>query len=256
MKPGHDLNYLASSGALASATRPGQAPGIPLNLLGDLAGGGLMAAYAILTAVVGRQSSGVGAHLDVNMVGSILSMLETPRSWVLAGGPDPSWGQGLLSGGCPFYDAYEAQDGRWITVAALEEKFFAGLCEVLDLHDLAGAYGDTALWPELRTRMAERIGERPAAGWIDAFEASDVESCVAPVLSLEEVFERLGIEGEQVPPFRSSGEPTESAERFSRVPGEHGAEILAGIGVELAEAERLYAAGAVGRPVRPAEAVR
>lgn len=185
-RAGHDLNYIAAGGLLSAATRPGQHPGIPMNLAADFAAGGLLAAFGVLAAVHGRRRTGQGSYLDVSMYQGLLALLQSPYGWVRAGTPDPSWGGGLLSGAVPFYDCYRTKDGKWYSVAALEEKFFTELLRVLDLGHLEPAYASTERWPELRQALGEVFSRRTQAEWEHTF--ANVDTAVGPVRSLTEAF--------------------------------------------------------------------
>lgn len=229
-RAGHDLTYLAESGLLAATTREGQRPGIPLNLVADLAGGGLMAALRIVAAIRARDATGRGVHLDVSMVDGVRTMLAPVAAWMDGGVPDPSWGVGLLSGGAPHYDCYLTADEKWISVAALEPKFFIALCDALDRPDLRGLDGDTAAWDRLRAGLDEAFARRPRQAWLERFAELDLP--VAPVRSIAEAFEEHPVALEPCDPTTSQ-------------PGSHSLELLeqAGFGPEAIEG--LVRSGAV-----------
>ncbi len=186
LAPGHDLNYLAESGVLSLSTRDGGRPAWPLNLLADLAGGGMVAAIGILAAVRRRDLSGEGALVDVSMYESLLAMASVAESWRRAGAPDPSWGRGLVSGAAPFYDCYRTADDRWIAVGAMEPKFYAALCEGIGRPELTSEQLDTAAWPRLRAAFEETFATRTLEQWIEHLDLR--ATAVSPVRSLEEAF--------------------------------------------------------------------
>ena len=247
-RAGHDLNYLAESGLLSTTTRAGQRPAIPLNVVADFAAGGLMAAFGVLAALHGRRHSGVGTHIDVSMYEGLLGLLQVSAAWIASGAPDPSWGGGLLTGACPFYDCYQTSDGRWLSVAALEPKFFAGLCTALGHPQMTDWQSRPERWEEMRTTFETTFAEASLAHWMERLSA--VDTAVAPVRSVPEAFEearRQGLvdEGSVVGPL-----PRMSAWRpipgvVPRRSGQHTRELLTEAGYPSAEIDRLVSTGAV-----------
>src|SRR5262249_48973682 len=162
---GHDIDYIAVSGALSLVGRAGERPVPPVNLIGDFGGGGMLLALGILAALVERAASGRGQVVDAAMVdGSALrtALLHGLR----AGGGQDTRGANLLDGGAPFYDTYECADGGYVAVGALEPQFYAAL---LDGLGLAGAglpaQHDRAGWPVLRQRFAAVFAGRTRDEW-------------------------------------------------------------------------------------------
>jgi alpha-methylacyl-CoA racemase len=192
-RAGHDLNYLAETGLLAVTSRDGQRPGIPLNVVADLAAGGLVAAFGILAALRARDHTGRGCHVDVSMYESLLSMLAPAAAWHDAGAPDPSWASGLLSGGAPFYDCYRTADGRWLAVAALEAQFFTALCDALDRPDLVALRTDVESWPRLRSELERTFAAQPLERWLQRL--AHLDATVSPVLTMPEAFARAAAQG-------------------------------------------------------------
>ncbi|GAA0552860.1 CaiB/BaiF CoA-transferase family protein [Paractinoplanes ferrugineus] len=181
-RAGHDIDYIALSGALEPIGRAGQRPHAPLNLIGDFAGGGMLMAVGVLAALVERSASGRGQVVDAAMVdGSAL--LTTFVHGLSAAGmwPFPR-GRNLLDGGAPFYDTYACSDGGFVAVGALEPPFYAAL---LDGLGLAGeelpAQHDRDGWPVLRERFSSIFATRGRDEWADLFAGTD--ACVAPVLA-------------------------------------------------------------------------
>ena len=179
---GHDINYIAISGALYPIGRAGERPVPPLNLVGDFGGGGMLLAVGVLAALVERHRSGLGQVVDAAMVdGSAL--LTTFIYGLRAGG---AWrderGVNLLDGGAPFYDTYATADGGHVAVGAIEPKFYAELLAGLGLSDVGlPAQMDVSGWPVLRERFTRAFASRGRDEWAAVFEGTD--ACVAPVLS-------------------------------------------------------------------------
>ncbi|MEU4620998.1 CaiB/BaiF CoA-transferase family protein [Actinoplanes sp. NPDC023801] len=183
---GHDIDYIAISGALEPLGRPGERPHAPINLLGDFAGGGMLLAVGILSALLERAGSGRGQVVDAAMVDGS-SLLMTFLHGFLADGRWPGGrGRNVLDGGAPFYDTYEASDGGYLAVGSLEPQFYAALLKGLELDaeaDLPGQF-DVKGWPELRRRFTERFRTRTRDEWAAIF--APLDACVSPVLSLTE----------------------------------------------------------------------
>jgi alpha-methylacyl-CoA racemase len=180
--PGHDLNYLALGGALSLAVRPGAAPIPPPTVLGD-GGGALGLAFGIMSAVFAASRTGKGSVIDcsiVDVVASLSAIALAARASGLVDGPEPS-----MFYDSPFYDVYACADGRYVTVGALEPKFYAALLEKLGLADVnPKAQYDRAGWPALKARFRALFFSQPSAHWRALLEGS--EACFAPVLSFAE----------------------------------------------------------------------
>jgi alpha-methylacyl-CoA racemase len=170
-RAGHDLNYLGWAGVLADT-----APALPPVQLADLAAGSLTAVNRILAALLAREQTGRGAHLVVSMTHGSHRF----AAHRLGGEPIPK----LLTGGLACYAVYPTADGRHLTVAALEQKFFARLCELLGLDELAPRQFDPAAQSELADTLAETFAAKPLSAWLELFDREDV--CVGPVATLEE----------------------------------------------------------------------
>ena len=180
---GHDIDYIAIAGALEPIGRPGQRPHAPINLLGDFAGGGMLLAVGVLAALLERGRSGRGQVVDAAMVDGSALLTTFLHGFVAEGGWPGGRGENLLDGGAPFYDTYEASDGGFLAVGALEPQFYAALLDGLGLNDDPDlpSRSDVAAWPELRRRLAERFRLRTRDEWASIFEGLD--ACVSPVLS-------------------------------------------------------------------------
>ena len=183
---GHDLNYIALTGALHAIPGPGGKPAIPLNLLGDFGGGTLYLAMGVLAALNHAARTGEGQIVDAAIVDGVASLMSMHHALMQAdrwpGGP----GQNLLDGGAPFYDIYATSDGKWVTVGALEPKFYATLIDKLDLDPatLPDQY-DRSRWDELRAVFAKTFASKTRDEWCALLEGTD--SCFAPVLDAQEV---------------------------------------------------------------------
>lgn len=250
-RPGHDLTYLAESGLLSATSRDNNRPGIPLNVAGDLAAGGLVAAFGILAAVRGRDQTGVGSFIDVSIYQGLLSLVAPTAAWERAGAGSQSWGQGMLSGLAPFYDCYATSDGRWIAIAANEPKFYKNMCVALRLDGFDDAQADVARWPRLRAALEAVFMSRDLAEWMLFLEDSDFP--FAPVRSIDEAF-GAELEG----PDAGAGLPpvfvpkfSEWAQRDSPVvhtPGQNSLEILSELGLRVDEITELLRGGVIFAP--------
>jgi len=169
---GHDLNYCGVAGLLAQ-----QRNAIPGATVADSAGGGMHAAIAILAALL----RGETAYLDVSTTNGVLFLTALAIDGFLATGERST----LLTGGNACYGVYECADGKAITVAAIEQRFFANLCRELDIEDLARHQYDPDQQEVLRAALQERFRDRPRDEWVELLAPKD--TCVAPVLTVEEV---------------------------------------------------------------------
>jgi alpha-methylacyl-CoA racemase len=217
---GHDLNYLALSGALHAIGPAGGPPLPPLNLVADYGGGALFLAFGVMAALWERQRSGRGQVVDAAMVDGVAALMGLAHGLHAAGQWRPERGHNLLDGGAPFYACYECADGRWLSVAALETRFFARLAQGLDLPaELVARRDDPATWPALRSAIAAALRTRSRDEWCAHLEGS--EACVAPVLSLDEVAAHPHAQARQTyVPVGSMLQPA-PAPRFDRTPAAH-----------------------------------
>ena len=182
---GHDINYLAITGALDAIGRQGQPPTPPLALLGDFAGGGLYLALGILAALIERGRSGLGQVVDAAMVDGVASLSTAFFGLSAAGAWQPERGTNLIDSGAPFYDVYCCRDGRYVSVGPLERKFFQQLLSLLELPAaLIDLQADRRHWPELRDHLARAFARNTRDEWSAMLEGTD--ACFAPVLSMQE----------------------------------------------------------------------
>ncbi len=184
-RAGHDITYLALSGALHAIGRAGERPVPPLNLVADFGGGSMLLVVGVLAALWERERSGRGQVVDAAMVDGASTLLAMVWSLLGAGAWADERGANLLDGGAPFYDTYTCADGGHVAVGALEPKFYAELLTGLGLagEGLPQQY-DRAGWPELRDRFAAVFATRTRDEWAAVFDGTD--ACVAPVLTLHE----------------------------------------------------------------------
>ena len=182
---GHDINYIALSGALHAIGARGGKPVPPLNLVGDYGGGALYLAFGLLAALFERQTSGRGQVVDAAMVDGAASLASIFYGLAASGRWGEPRGENLLDGGAPFYDTYETLDGGHVALGALEPKFFAELAQRIGLPDrfVQGQY-DRRLWPEMRDVLTTLMRTRTRDEWCALLEGSD--ACFAPVLSMAE----------------------------------------------------------------------
>ena len=183
---GHDLNYIALTGALDAIGPAGGAPVPPLNLVGDYGGGALYLAFGLMSALFERQTSGRGQVVDAAMVDGAASLMSMFHGLRAAGGwPGPRGGN-LLDGGAPFYGVYETADGKHVSIGSLEPKFYAEMVRRLGLDEkFLRLQGDASQWPALREAIAAAVRTRTRDEWSALLEGTDV--CFAPVLNLAEV---------------------------------------------------------------------
>ena len=181
---GHDVNYIALTGALHAIGRAGQAPAIPINLVGDFGGGTLYLVLGILAALHETKSSGQGQVIDAAMVDGVASLMTQPHGTFAAGMMNNERGSNITDSGAPFYDAYVCADGRWISIGAVEKKFYAEALRVLALDSLLPDQWDRATWPATKSLIAHKISQRTRDEWCAAFDG--VDACFAPVLTIDE----------------------------------------------------------------------
>ena len=184
-RAGHDINYIALSGALHPIGRAGESPVPPLNLVGDFGGGGMLLAYGIVCALLEAQRSGRGQVVDAAMIDG--ASLLTTMFWGMAAAKQ--WterrGENVLDGAAPWYDTYRTRDDRFVAIGAIEPKFYAELLQRLGLaQETLPAQHDRGGWPALRARFAQVFSTRTRDEWVRIFEGSD--ACFAPVLTFAE----------------------------------------------------------------------
>ncbi len=214
---GHDINYIAVTGALAMVGEPGRGPVPPLNLVGDYGGGSLYLVAGLLAALMHARVTGEGQVVDAAICDGVLSLLSNNQSHRLRGIYNDERGANMLDGGAPYYTTYETADGRHVSVGPIEPKFFALLCQQLELpKTLCEAQNDRARWSQLRNAIAAAFRQRTLAEWCARMEGSD--SCFAPVLTLEEAQQHPHIRARAGFQEVNGVTHTAPAPRFSRTP--------------------------------------
>lgn len=182
---GHDINYIALSGALYSIGRAGERPVPPLNLVGDFGGGGMLLAYGLVCALLEAQKSGKGQVVDAAMIDGAASLMSMFFSFAAAGSFTDQRGSNLLDGGAHFYDTYETSDGGYVSIGSIEPQFYALLIEKTGIDPAQFApQMDPAQWPALKAELTRVFKTKTRDQWCEIMEGSDV--CFAPVLSLFE----------------------------------------------------------------------
>ncbi|MFD7556270.1 CaiB/BaiF CoA transferase family protein [Streptomyces sp. NPDC059835] len=181
---GHDIAYIAVTGALGMIGDPDGPPAVPANLVGDYAGGSLYLVIGVLAALQHARTGGVGQVVDAAIVDGTAHLTAMIHGMMAAGGWQDRRGANLLDGGCPFYGTYATSDGGYMAVGPLEQQFYDTFVELLGIREEAPARKDLARWGELRETVAGRFKTRTRAEWAAVFEGTD--ACVAPVLSLRE----------------------------------------------------------------------
>lgn len=251
---GHDLNYLALSGALSLLGPHDRPPAIPLNLIADLGGGGVYLALGILAALTEARRSGQGQVVDAAMLDGIGSLMTHQWGYFGAGTWTDEREANFIDGGAPWYATYETADAKFIAVAALEPKFYAEFIDALDLDTAAlPPQMDRERWPETKRRFAEIFRSRTRDEWVARMAGRD--ACFSPVLTPREASEHpharargtyLTVDGalQPAPAPRFSRTPAEVQSPPPR-PGEQTRTVLPRWGFSDEELEALASAGAI-----------
>ncbi len=215
---GHDINYISIAGALHPIGRRGEKPAVPLNLVGDFAGGGMLLAYGMVCALLEAQRSGEGQVVDAAMVdGSALLMTS-----IFAAAQTGFWseqrGSNMLDSGAHFYEVYETADGRYMAVGAIETQFYRQFCERLGLgeEELHHQF-DTEMWPALKEKVQAAFLTKSRDEWCQIFADSD--ACVTPVLAMSEARDHPHNRARQSFVERDGVWQPRTAPRFSRTDG-------------------------------------
>ena len=255
---GHDINYVALTGVMATSMRPGQAPVLPPTIVGDMAGGGMFLLFGILCAIFEAQKSGKGQVVDAAMIDGVAAMsglIHQMRSGMGYWQDDPAHNHFLNTS--PFYEVFECADGKHITLGAIEPQFYALLLQKLGLTDAdPKRQYKTSDWPALKTRVTEVVRGKTQAQWCEELEGSDV--CFAPVLSLadapshphnaqRQMFVDLEVDGkthrQPAPAPRFSRTPARQPEQGTKI-GQDTDAVLASLGYAASDIAALREAGA------------
>ncbi|MFP6743295.1 MAG: CaiB/BaiF CoA-transferase family protein [Alphaproteobacteria bacterium] len=253
---GHDINYIAITGALYAMGHKDAKPIPPLNLIGDMGGGGMLLVNGILAALLETAKSGRGQVIDAAMVDGAAQLMWIFHGLQAQGRWDETQRQSnMLDGGAPYYNSYQCADGEYVAIGSIEPRFYALLMAKAGLDQATfGDQNNQARWPEMRQRLAEVFKTKTQAQWCEIMEGSDV--CFAPVLNFMDAPNHpanvardtyINIDGIPQPA---------PAPRFSRTPGEvsHGAralgadtdDTLAAMGFEDGEIDDLRETGTIG----------
>ena len=262
-RAGHDVNYISIGGALGAVGDREGRPVLPLNIVADFAGGGLMAAFGVLLALQARERTGRGQDVDLAMSDGVASLMASHVAAMLAGAGPPRRGDHALSGARCYYDVYECADGRWISVGAIEPYFFEALCRALGFDDFIPHQHDPGRQAAMRDAFAARFRERPRDAWFA--DLGHLDACVTPVLDLDEMLadphQRARGMSLPVPPPDGAPAGAEPATHVGVAPrllgtpgavrtapahlGQHTDEVLSELGETSASIAALRARGAV-----------
>ncbi|OGO42073.1 MAG: hypothetical protein A2137_06600 [Chloroflexi bacterium RBG_16_58_8] len=258
-KAGHDVNYLALAGALGLIGEKGGKPAIPLNLIGDIAGGGLQAVIGILLALLAREKTGRGQYVDISMTDSVISMLTPFFAEYFAGGGLPERGNHAVTGKYPYYDVYLTKDNKYLSIGCFEPWFYANLCQALGREDLIPQMtAPEAKQTEIHRIFTEIFRQKTRDEWDQELGRSDL--CAGKVLSLDEVTGEphfaarqmfVSLEHPQKGTVKQVGIAIKLSDtpgkitRFPPHPGEHTDEVLEQLGYSKDDVSRLRRQGCV-----------
>ncbi len=251
---GHDINYISLAGVLDHIGRKGERPLAPLNLVGDFGGGGMLMAFGVACALIETARSGKGQVVDAAMVDGAAVLMQMMYGMRAMGVWNDERGTNLLDSGAHFYEVYETQDGKHVSIGSIEPQFYAELIEKTGLaaEDLP-AQMDSSQWSKLKERLAAIFKSKSRDEWCEIMEGSDV--CFAPVLSMGEAPEHPHNLHRKT--FLDDGGVVQAAPapRFSRTApevarpaphlGQDSAEVLADHGFSAEEIHDLEQSGAV-----------
>ncbi|WP_326643630.1 CoA transferase [Streptosporangium sp. NBC_01755] len=256
---GHDINYIARSGALHPIGDPDRPPAVPLNLVADFGGGGAYLALGVLAALMQRERTGRGQVIDCAMVDGAASLTTMIHAMLGSGAWRPERGANLLDGAAPFYRTYRTADGRYVAVGAIEPAFYRALLDGLGLEPAQWPQHDRSCWAGQRAALAEIFASRTRAEWVERFRGSDAcvtavstpdEAVADPELAVRGVFVDWDGVPQPAPAPRLSASPAVARPRCGQAADT--AELLAELGLGEDEVDALCAARAVFRaPARP-----
>lgn len=251
---GHDVNYLATVGGLGRFRRAGERPLFPLNVAADYGGGGAILAFGIGAALFERAGSGKGQVIDAAMIDGVAGQLGLTLAHLAMGRLGPA-GTNFNDSGSHYYEVYETSDGRYLAVGALEPKFYATVLDRLGLADQPDLpeQNDASAWPMMKELFASIIGAHPLVHWTEVF--ADTESCVSPVLELDEALVDPHLVVRQTYVEHEGVIQPGVAPRFSRTPGaltrpapstgQHTREVLIELGLTADQIAALLESGVV-----------
>ncbi len=259
---GHDINYIALTGALHLIGEKGRKPVPPMNFVADFGGGGMLLAFGMLAAIINARATGKGQIVDAAMLDGVNAMMSVVHGLGRAGLQPDQTGAGLLNGAAHFYNTYETRDGRYVAIGSIEPQFYEILIEKAGLdRERFGPYAfngtaDKAVrqkWAELEAEMAEVFREKTLAEWCEIMECTDV--CFAPVLTMAEAYEHPHNVARDAFVDVGGSQQAAPAPRFSRTPssppqpgvapGSNSREVLSAAGLTAREIDALLNSGAV-----------
>lgn len=255
---GHDINYISIGGALGVTGRPGMPPAIPVNIIADFAGGGLMAAFAICLAVIAREKTGRGQDVDISMSDGVFSLMTMAYTTMFSTGLVIKPGEFLLNGAVPWYNTYLCSDDRWFSLGSIEPHFYEALMRVLGLDEFLGRQHESAIYEEMAEKIAAVMRTKTAQEWMDIMSRHDI--CAAPVRSMDEaavdphnVARGMVIEVDSpIGKVKQAGIAPKLSDTPGKVRGtspiigQHTDEVLKGLGYDEAKIAALRGQGAVG----------
>jgi alpha-methylacyl-CoA racemase len=253
---GHDINYIALSGALHAVGRRGEGPIPPLNLVGDFGGGGMMLAFGLVCGILEASRSGKGQVIDCSMVEGAAALMAMFYGLKGIGQFSDERGTHMLDSGAHFYDTYETSDGKYISIGSIEPQFYALLKQKLGLDEAEfGEQLNPQGWPQQKQKLAAIFRSRSRDEWCEVFEGTDV--CFAPVLGLSEApahphnkarnsFVQVGNMLQPAPTPRFSRTPSGTPKPIS-APGTDTSAVLKDFGFSQREIDTLQAQGAVAQ---------
>lgn len=252
-RAGHDINYISLAGALHAIGKEDEPPTIPLNLIGDYAGGGWPLAFGVVSGVWEASRSGQGQVIDVAMVDGTALLLTPWMAEMSRGRFNDVRGTNAIDGGSHYYQVYETSDGRYLSLGSMEPQFYARLLQLLGL-DVASitSQSDADGWPDNIERFRKIFLQEPLDHWVRLFDGEDV--CFSPVLSMTDAPEHPHLKARQTYVEIEGVVQSAPAPRFSRTPGsvglvpttgQHTDAVLAEIGYSAEEIFELRGSGAV-----------
>lgn len=228
---GHDLNYIAITGALDAIGKRGELPVPPQNLVGDFGGGSMYCAMGILAALFERQGSGKGQVVDAAIVDGVTSLMSFFYGQPPSAIRTTERGAGLLGGAAHFYRCYECADGKEISVGAIEPQFYAELLQRADApEDLREGQLDPSNWDAYAEKLAALFRTRPQAEWVELLEGTD--ACFAPVVPMDQARDHPHMKARGAYVEHGGRWHTAPAPRFDRTPNtirdaaQDGAEVV------------------------------
>jgi alpha-methylacyl-CoA racemase len=251
---GHDINYLALTGALHCLGDADRPPPPPLNLVADLGGGALYLVVGLLAAAMEARQSGRGQTIDVAMIDGVTHLMSAFQAFRQQGTWTAQRKGNIVDGGAPFYGSYATSDGRFIAVGAIEPQFYASLLKVMGIDgEHLPDQNDRAAWPQMRARFATIFAMRSRDEWVTA--AAGRDACLAPVLTIDEAPEHPQMQAREVYSMFDGLRHPSPAPRFSRTrselhrptpaPGRDSRQALADWGIPSEQVSAIEAAGAI-----------